>query len=47
MEAVKYQVLLMFLLAGGSGLASVGMAFLAAGRLTDGRQRLRLDRLKA
>jgi putative ABC transport system permease protein len=44
-EAVKYQILLMFLLAGSSGLTSVGVAFLAAWRLTDGRQRLRLDRL--
>jgi putative ABC transport system permease protein len=44
-EAVKYQILLMFLLAGSSGLTSVGVAFLAAWRLTDRRQRLRLDRL--
>jgi putative ABC transport system permease protein len=44
-EAVKYQILLMFLLAGSSGLTSVGVAFLAAWRLTDSRQRLRLDRL--
>lgn len=45
-EAVKYQILLMFLLAGGSGLAAAGAAFLAARRLTDPRQRLRLDRLR-
>jgi putative ABC transport system permease protein len=45
-EAVKYQILLMFLLSGGSGLASVSIAYLAAWRLTDGRQRLRLDRLR-
>jgi putative ABC transport system permease protein len=45
MEAVKYQILLMFLLAGGSGLAAAGAAFLAARGLTDERQRLRLDRL--
>jgi putative ABC transport system permease protein len=44
-EAVKYQILLMFLLAGASGLAAVATAFLAARRLTDERQRLRLDRL--
>lgn len=43
--AVKYQILLMFLLAGGSGLAAAGAAYLAAWRLTDERQRLRLDRL--
>jgi putative ABC transport system permease protein len=45
LEAVKYQILLMFLLAGGSGLAAAGAAYLAAWRLTDTRQRLRLDRL--
>lgn len=45
LEAVKYQILLMFLLAGSSGLAAVLVAGLAARRLTDGRQRLRLDRL--
>ena len=38
--------LLMFLLAGGSGLAAVAVVFLAARRLTDERQRLRLDRLR-
>lgn len=46
LEAVKYQILLMFLLAGGSGLAAVAVAWLAAWRLTDDRQRLRLDRLR-
>jgi putative ABC transport system permease protein len=45
-EAVKYQILLMFLLSGGSGLAAVSIAYLAAWRLTDPRQRLRLDRLR-
>jgi putative ABC transport system permease protein len=45
-EAVKYQILLMFLLGGGGGLAAVAVVFLAAGRLTDARQRLRLDRLE-
>jgi putative ABC transport system permease protein len=47
LEAVKYQILLMFLLAGGAGLAAAGAAYLAAWRLTDPRQRLRLDRLAA
>ncbi|MGC1301550.1 MAG: iron export ABC transporter permease subunit FetB [Caulobacteraceae bacterium] len=46
MEAVKYQILLMFLLAGGGGLAAVSIAYLTAWRLTDPRQRLRLDRLR-
>jgi putative ABC transport system permease protein len=45
MEAVKYQILLMFLLAGASGLASSGAALLAVRALSDERQRLRLDRL--
>ncbi len=44
-EAVKYQILLMFLLAGASGLASLAIAWLTVTRLTDERQRLRLDRL--
>ena len=45
-DAVKYQILLMFLLAGASGLVAVSVAFLAARRFTDERQRLRLDRLE-
>lgn len=45
MEAVKYQILLMFLLAGGAGLGAVAAVKLAARRLTDARHRLRLDRL--
>ena len=44
-EAVKYQLLLMFLLAGANGIAAVGAAYFAAARLTDGRERLRVDRL--
>jgi len=46
LEAAKYQILLMFLLSGGSGLAAVVVAYLAAWRLGDGRDRLRLDRLR-
>ncbi len=45
-EAVKYQILLMFLLAGASGLAALATAFLTLRNLTDARQRLRLDRLR-
>ncbi len=45
-EAVKYQILLMFLLAGASGLAAVGAVYLAARAITDERHRLRLDRLE-
>jgi putative ABC transport system permease protein len=46
LEAVKYQILLMFLLSGGSGLSALAASYLAAWRLTDDRQRLRLDRLQ-
>jgi putative ABC transport system permease protein len=46
-EAVKYQILLMFLLAGGSALAASGAVYLAASSITDSRQRLRLDYLTA
>ena len=42
-EAVKYQILLMFLLAGSSLLAGAAVAILALRRLTDPRDRLRLD----
>jgi putative ABC transport system permease protein len=45
-DAVKYQILLMFLLAGASGLASCGAALLAVRALSDERQRLRTDRLR-
>ncbi len=44
-EAVKYQILLMFLLAGASGVAALSVAELSLRHLTDPRQRLRLDRL--
>ncbi len=44
-EAVKYQILLLFLLTGAGGLAAAGAVYLAARSLTDDRQRLRLDRL--
>jgi putative ABC transport system permease protein len=46
LEAAKYQILLIFLLSGGSGLAAVITVLLAARRLTDDRHRLRLDRLR-
>jgi putative ABC transport system permease protein len=47
MEAVKYQILLMFLLSGGAGFSAMAIVFLTARRLIDSRQRLRLDRLIA
>lgn len=46
LEAVKYQILLLFLLAGAGGLAAAGAVYLAARAVTDERQRLRLDRLQ-
>jgi UDP-glucose/iron transport system permease protein len=46
-EAVKYQILVMFLIAGGTGLGAVMAVFGGVYRLTDGRHRLRLDRLTA
>jgi putative ABC transport system permease protein len=44
-SAVKYQILLLFLLAGSSGLASGGVVWLAGRALGDTRDRLRLDRI--
>src|SRR3954464_11037807 len=46
-EAVKYQILVMFLIAGGTGLGAVTAVIGGVYRLTDGRHRLRLDRLRA
>jgi len=45
MEAAKYQILILFLIAAGTGLGSVTAVWLGAGRLFDERARLRLDRL--
>jgi putative ABC transport system permease protein len=44
-EAVKYQILVMFLIAGGTGLGAVAAVLGGVYRLTDSRHRLRLDRL--
>ncbi len=46
-EAVKYQILIMFLIAGGTGFGALTAVLAAAARITDGRHRLRLDRLAA
>ncbi|MGO4303319.1 ABC transporter permease [Cupriavidus sp. RAF12] len=43
--AARYQILLMFLLTGGSVLGVIVAAYLAVSRMTDERHRLRLDRL--
>ena len=44
-EAVKYQILIMFLIAGGTCLGAFAAVFAGALRLSDHRHRLRLDRL--
>ncbi|HEB79414.1 MAG TPA: iron export ABC transporter permease subunit FetB [Rhodospirillales bacterium] len=44
-EAVKYQLLIMFLIAGGTGFGVLAAVFGGLRRLTDERHRLRLDRL--
>jgi ABC-type dipeptide/oligopeptide/nickel transport system ATPase component len=44
-EAVKYQILLLFLLTGESGFASAGAVFLAARSVSDAKHRLRTDHL--
>ena len=46
MEAVKYQILIMFLIAIGTGFGTLAAIRLGARRLFDTRERLRLDRLK-
>jgi putative ABC transport system permease protein len=45
-EAVKYQILLLILLTGASCLAAVSTAYGAMARLSDHRDRLRLDHLR-
>ncbi|HSJ49146.1 MAG TPA: iron export ABC transporter permease subunit FetB [Gammaproteobacteria bacterium] len=45
-EAVKYQILVMFLIAVGTGLGTLGAVAISCRRLFDERQRLRLDRLR-
>jgi len=46
MEAVKYQILIMFLISGGTGLGTMAAVWMGSRRLFDERQRLRLDRLR-
>ena len=46
-EAVKYQTLIMFLIAGGTGFGALTAVLAGAWRITDKRHRLRLDRLAA
>jgi putative ABC transport system permease protein len=46
-EAAKYQIMIMFVLTGASGLGAFAAAFGGVLLLTDARHRLRLDRLGA
>lgn len=45
-DAAKYQILIMFLIAGGTAIGALAAVILGAWRLTDDRHRLRLDRLR-
>jgi putative ABC transport system permease protein len=46
MDAVKYQILIMFLIAGGTGFGTLAAVWISTHRLFDDRDRLRLDRLE-
>ena len=46
-EAVKYQIMIMFLIAAGTGFGIMASVFLTSKHLFDERHRLRLDRLKS
>jgi len=46
LEAVKYQILIMFLIASGTGFGTVIAVVMGSHRLFDERDRLRLDRLR-
>jgi len=46
-EAVKYQILIMFMLTAGTGFGVLVALYIGARRLFDDRTRLRLDRLQA
>ena len=45
-EAVKYQIMIMFLIAAGAGFGTLAAVHLSVRRLFDERERLRLDRLQ-
>ncbi len=46
LEAVKYQILIMFMIAGGTGFGTLAAVWVASRRLFDVRERLRLDRVR-
>ena len=45
LEAVKYQILIMFLIAAGTGFGTLASVYMGSRGLFDERERLRLDRL--
>jgi putative ABC transport system permease protein len=45
-EAVKYQILIMFMVTAGTGFGTMAAVWLASRRLFDDRHRLRLERLR-
>jgi len=45
MEAAKYQIMILFLIAAGTGFGAITALWIGSRRLFDERQRLRLDRL--
>ena len=47
LEAVKYQILIMFMIGAGTGFGTLMAVRLASRRLFDERERLRLERLKS
>ncbi|MFQ5935926.1 MAG: iron export ABC transporter permease subunit FetB [Acidiferrobacterales bacterium] len=46
LEAVKYQILIMFMIGSGTGFGTLAAVWIASRRLFDARERLRLDRIK-
>ena len=46
LEAVKYQILIIFLIAAGTGMGTITAIVMGCRRLFDERERLRLDRLR-
>ncbi len=47
LEAVKYQILIMFMIGSGTGFGTMAAVWVAARRLFDERDRLRLERLRS
>lgn len=47
LEAVKYQILIMFLISAGTGFGTIAALWFGSQRLFDERQRLKIDRLSS